>query len=207
MQDSDQLEQHGIIEFAGLESEADAIARLGAFARVDKKRIQRIGATEDRSRGREFSLSAMYKHGAFPWHTDGAVAWASPRLVALLCIDLDEVAPPTELIDLYSESASVLVQAFRAALIKADLEGWRSSVMRVSEVRDGRRMFRWDPRFRIISGDHNLPQLVDGATASRKVEWALGKLIIFDNWRFLHRRPALLPGSRRTFLRAYSKGE
>ncbi len=144
------------------------------------------------------SLSARFGRQAFPFHTDLAHHPVPPRFVLLRCRRAASSSVPTLLID-----------GLRALLECRHAEVFRRDVWLVSGGR-GRfytTIVRWMPPEKawIVRYDPVcmrpalesfaqsaalLDQAINEAEVA-EVEWAPGSLLLFDNWRMLHSRPAV----------------
>jgi L-asparagine oxygenase len=137
--------------------------------------------------------------GRFPFHTDAAHHRAPPRFVLLRIADGSETTTPTELVDFNSLSIS------RADVETLRREPWlvRGGVglkfFSAILFGDGVNLvLRFDPGcMRPASGTnpcgHDILSDALAVAGTRRVDWRPGRMVVFDNWRFLHARPAVQP--------------
>ena len=157
-------------------------------------------------RGNKFaakSFSDLHGHLTFPWHTDGAVALSPPRYIAMLGYQVERDAAPTELFDV--ATCDEIDMSLRAQLLQIKLPNGNCRRLRCSEVRNNTRLRRWDSRhFNPLASNTELLNLLKVTSPSNSITWNNGRLLLFDNWRFLHRRPAVNLNARRAIWRGYS---
>jgi alpha-ketoglutarate-dependent taurine dioxygenase len=152
-----------------------------------------------------WSLSGVYGRAAFPWHTDGAVAELPPQYVVMWLREASGCPVPTELSDpLETLSADLLGVARRAALKIKSRGGevtYRSMIYRAGDLS----ILRWDPRVcELPSSESHLSAAMNSLRVDVTVSWIPGRLLIFNNWRMMHRRPPVEPEVTRSLLRLYS---
>lgn len=190
---SDVREQLDADGYVWLDHQGDA--SVGAsLGRLGEPQIL---APADKASARSWSLSGAYGFDRFPWHTDGAVSSSAPRWLLLRAIRIT-AATSTELLDPDHGLTATLRQTVLrvrdgvgriryapAALPTA--EGWR---------------IRWDPRICTPIGKAFVED-VEAIEPTVAVQWEPNRLLIIDNHRLLHRRPAVEPGSSRLIERTY----
>ncbi len=195
-----ELRHRGYVEF---DDAADVWVELG-------KQLGRVGSRHEinarpASAARAGTLSATHGFGAFPWHTDGAIAASPPRYVALRSpIGSDT---PTELLDLALNPD--VATALGATLLRVRCHGDRYRYVMSKSVGREPACFRWDPHRCEAVGETAKPDLPDEQTpASHVVRWVPAHTVIFDNWRVLHRRWAITDAESptRTLQRLYIYG-
>lgn len=195
-----QLRREGlaITDSADISMTQDLLSKVADY----ESKFDKILSPRRRTDARN-TLSDLHGFGAFPWHTDGAVAVTPPRYIALLGHCVDVHASPTELVDL--TAASQVDGLLKARLLRVRLASGQIRRLRCSEMRGGVRLRRWDPR-------HYFGDRQDMATTiltleelqpTHSIEWLTGRLAILDNWRFLHRRPEVNPQVNRAIWRGY----
>lgn len=148
--------------------------------------------------GGKWSHSDHYGFGYFPWHTDGAVAVLPPRWMLLEC-ELVEGSSRTELLD---PSAELVRRLRKCAMRVRNRTGRVRYVAPVSPTADGKHRLRWDPRVCEIN-DAALRVLIEDEPPTGICEWVEGRVLLVDNWRLLHRRPAVDPSAQRRLIRSY----
>ncbi|MDP9821052.1 TauD/TfdA family dioxygenase [Nocardioides massiliensis] len=180
--------------FATFQSRRDAQPAIASLGIEDSPTtlVPKPKATSD-----PWSHSDLYGYGAFPWHTDGAVATTPPRWMVLECERLER-ASHTELLDLPAE----LLDRLRRLPMRVRDRNGRVRFLSAYRVVNGVRCLRWDPRVCVVK-DTELSHLIGQQPPTVLCEWAAGRVVIVDNWRLLHRRPAVDPGAARTLLRTY----
>lgn len=153
----------------------------------------------ERSVHQPWTLSDHYGYGEFPWHTDGAVARIPPRFVALGRVDGSYGGPNTELLDVRSKLGLAKLHELRGTVLRvSSRSGRRSYRCAYSEI-DGQPILRWDERVCTVArGLKDLAFLLDGCEPTAVIEgWGDGRVLVFDNWKLLHRRPAVSHPTRR----------
>lgn len=158
----------------------------------------------NRSVARAASLSSQYEMGAFPLHTDTA-HWPLPARYLLLCCldpgvsDRGSLLLPISGLNMSDKDRAVL--AAGVFLVRNGRNSWFSSIL-MSE----RPFVRYDPG--CMS-----PATVLGAEAARlmeqraadgrqiRIRWAVGTVLIVDNWQVLHGREAALDDVERVLMR------
>lgn len=153
---------------------------------------------KDPADARPRSLSGVYGRGAFPWHTDGAVAADPPRWLGMYSSASSAVA--TEILD---PSPDLLDTLSRTTVRATDASG--QTVMRVAmmNVSENLTRVRWDPRA-CPSGDPELDALVEAEVATGHATWAGDTWVVIDNFRLLHRRPSAFSDPSRELHRYYA---
>lgn len=157
---------------------------------------ERLHAADSRA-ARVWSLSGTFGRNSFPWHTDGAISSRPPRWLVLQPVCLSSPTT-TDLLDLPSN----LRRRLRRTVLLAKDRAGRSRYLPGSiPTPDGERV-RWDPRTCIpctpVIGDD-----IASTAPTATVEWRIGRTLILDNHRLLHRRPAVARGEDRVLERTY----
>lgn len=136
------------------------------------------------------SLSSRYGVSRFPLHVNGAHQVAPPRYLALACVNEGKYPTPTLLADFdRKEIPSRLLAAAHSSVFRVR-NGRRSFF---ASVLDRSRPFvRFDPGCMIpvnAAGEDTFAALSDilGAKAI-SIDWSVGDVLVFDNWRLLHGR-------------------
>lgn len=145
-----------------------------------------------------WSLSGVYGLGKFPWHTDGAIAADPPRWVVMRAVHVSEPTC-TELLDPPTETRELL----RRTLLRTENRIGRIRYLPAAvPSKSGRLRIRWDPRtckprtgLTIEDMERNKPTM--------SIDWRQNRLLVIDNSRFLHRRPAVGIGVDRLIERRY----
>lgn len=180
---------------------AESLLRL--LGKVDPARNGFIEPV-DKEDARPNSLSESYGLQQFPWHTDGALSTNPPRYIAMLAVDVESYVPPTELLDLVEGRSGYLSTMLRGCVLTTeDASGHRRS-LKATEMRAGKRLHRWDTRVCSPYGPRSADVVFEMLPPTGVIEWADGRLAIFDNWRFLHRRPKVEAGKVRKLWRGYA---
>lgn len=181
----------GFAVFADRDSAAPIIKALGP----ESSAARLIPKAPAPSRG--WSHSDHFGFGQFPWHTDGAIASEPPRWIVLECERLGSatytelLAPAPDLIKLMRRSVATVTTR----------SGYRKALPVAVPLPGGRVRLRWDPRV-CMTSDGKLAQSISGQPPSTVCEWDPGRVLIFDNWRLLHRRPAVTDPDR-VLIRTY----
>lgn len=186
------LTSHGVVRFETPEEARAAAVSLG-FTTADE-------ILRPRSTGAGWSLSDTYGHGAFPWHTDAAVALDPPRWFVLSAAEISEETQTEVLIP----PAAVLTKMRRSPLRVRSRNGRVRYLPAAVRERYGHRL-RWDPRV-ASPAMPGLAEEIEALQATCVIEWNPGVSVIVDNHRALHRRPAVGVGSNRTLIRYYVHG-
>lgn len=149
------------------------------------------------------SMSAAFGLGAQPWHMDMAHRPSPARFILLSCIEPSDQSCATELLD------------WQQALGEEDLATARREPILVRSGRasfyttmldEDRRFLRQDPT--CISGlsdrGRMLQVKINETTfePNCRIRWQAGSTLVFDNWRFLHRRTDATHSKSRILLRA-----
>ncbi len=154
---------------------------------------------------RDWSLSRHYGLRAFPWHTDGAISRHPPRYVALYARSVELGGATTDLLDVQARSSAQFFETVKSCVLRGCDSVGRPVIRRAYEVLEGSPCIRWDRRVFSVDAPRvrRAEDLLNRLQASHSVDWRDGMLIIFDNWRFLHRRSDVRPDEKRTLLRFY----
>ncbi|TNC44652.1 TauD/TfdA family dioxygenase [Mumia zhuanghuii] len=147
---------------------------------------------------RQGTHSALAGLGTFPWHTDGSIALTPPRWMVLRCLEVTrptstEFCLPDGNLRRALGQLTLLIRqengrkAYVPAMVKSSIEHYR---------------IRWDPRARILGPDA-ARSAVEGAEPSDAVSWRKGRVIVVDNHRVLHRRPAVVATDGRVMMRTF----
>lgn len=164
-----------------------------------EKSLVAVLKPQDRAIARPNSTSALYGRDAFPIHTDMA-HWPLPPRYIVMRSSLVVAGFPTVLIDSCGLQLNAVVR-----------ENWARASWMVSRVRQpflcsmffdykGKRGIRWDvctmspygELANTIAADISLAfrNLVDSSPIA--IEWQSSEdILIIDNWRILHMRPAI----------------
>jgi alpha-ketoglutarate-dependent taurine dioxygenase len=155
-------------------------------------------SVRDSSAAPPTSLSGKYGVGVFPWHTDGAQLRSPPRLLLMRTAAGTHADTPT----LWTDGLRIAMR--NRALIDDLREGrWL--------VRHGRPAFSVSAvvgttlRFNLDQMEPETPEAVRASevllrtlstSATREHHWRDGEVLILDNQRILHSRPAVPQSDR-----------
>jgi alpha-ketoglutarate-dependent taurine dioxygenase len=174
----------------------------GPLSADELTQIGRVGPVHlltprDQENADPWSLSGIYGTGDFPWHTDGAVSPKPPRWIILQAMDVP-LGTSTEL----HEPTLLLRQALARTVLRS--KDRQKKVRYLPAILDEGEVWRlrWDPRTCTPRGEVTIER-VQELTPSESIEWKNGLVLIFDNFRFLHRRPAVPAAARRVLARNY----
>lgn len=194
------------VEFSAPDRHHDAILDLAdAFGMVTATR-GRSAIDELRPKAqieaRPGSMSATFGLEVQPWHMDMAHRPLPARFVLLSCVDAGERECATELLEWRQllENNDLATAASEPMLVRSGRVAFFATMLDA-----GRRFLRYDPA--CISGltDEGRSLLAKigrtPCTATHRMRWRPGRTLIFDNWRFLHRRADASHSRQRTLLR------
>jgi hypothetical protein len=185
------LEHHGYLLLGPRDAPDQLIKRLG---RLGQPMLLR---PTERDRARSWSLSGTFGQDAFPWHTDGAISSCPPRWLVLRPVRLSEPTA-TELLD---PSDDLRERLGRTVLLAKDRAGRARYLPALMLMKAGYRL-RWDPRT-CRSRSTAVAQDVARAMPTSVVAWDFGITLVIDNYKLLHRRPAVSAASQRVLERTY----
>jgi alpha-ketoglutarate-dependent taurine dioxygenase len=151
----------------------------------------------DRQVSRGWSLSGSFGRSAFPWHTDGAISSRPPRWIVLRAVELSEWTS-TELTD---PSDGLLRSLQRTVLVARDRLGRARYLPAYVPMDHGHRV-RWDPRTCRPRSEETAVE-VAMTPPSAAIEWRPDLSVVIDNYRLMHRRPAVGAGAERVLERTY----
>jgi hypothetical protein len=172
---------------------------LGQPIAPDKRRIvQQLLARESREAPIN-TYTGMYGLGAFPFHTDMA-NWTIPPRYVLLRHYRGNLLPPTFLLDSRILLSDVNQEALSRGIWLARALS-RSFVVNIISQKQGKVIFRWDGAFlrpitREAKGAHcEMLELIREKAQQHltPIYYESSSILIIDNWRILHSRPALQP--------------
>ncbi|WP_144127755.1 TauD/TfdA family dioxygenase [Catellatospora sichuanensis] len=188
----DELEAHGwaVLDHIAAHDVASKLGQVSPPMRLEPK---------DTDDARPWSLSGVYGLGAFPWHTDGAISSNPPRWMLLQTIELSD---PTWT-ELLAPVPDTLAGLRRTTLRAVDRAGRVSYLPAVVPLGDGRLRLRWDPRICTPRTGLTVDE-VEGHVPTARVEWQPGRLLVVDNFRIMHRRPAVHGQTKRLLERTYA---
>jgi L-asparagine oxygenase len=197
----DELDQEGIVITACARAEFESLA-AGLGRLVPAKRggpvIDQL-VPRRREDAPMRSLSGAHGYDEFPFHTDAAHHRLPPRFVALRLQDDAESETPTLLVD------SRVVPLSEEELATLKREPWLvkggpyrtfyASILGPTPS-GSRLLLRFDPVcMEAISGTvprgGRVIEAAVRAAAQIQVKWIRDRVVIWDNWRFLHARPAI----------------
>jgi alpha-ketoglutarate-dependent taurine dioxygenase len=189
------LEEHGYLLLRPQNAPNKFIEGLGRLSQPTLLRSM------DREVARRWSLSGTFGQDAFPWHTDGAISSEPPRWLVLRPIDLSE--PTTT--ELLSPCPELRERLQRTVLLAKDHVGRARYLPALMLTKDGHRI-RWDPRT-CRPRSTLTAQDIAAAIPDFIVKWELGDTLLIDNYKLMHRRPAVNATVTRTLERTYVWGE
>jgi len=135
--------------------------------------------------------------GEFPWHTDGAVSDVPPRWVLLTCL-VNEAKADTEL---YLPSATQL-ETLNSIVLRTQNSLGQVRYLPAISVVGANPLIRWDPRA-CPPTDQLIVDMFDDAQPTASINWQVGQTLLFDNFKFLHRRTRVSDGQERVIRREY----
>lgn len=175
----------------------DGATSSAVGAQLGRTGPSEVLAPRERAAADPWSLSGAYGLRAFPWHTDGAIASKPPRWLLLRAVRLSRPTC-TELLDPHPELLAVLR---RTVLRVTDRAGRVRHLPAAVYERDGWRL-RWDPR--TCRPRVGIPvEEMEKHPPSATIEWRRDCLLVVDNTRLLHRRPAVDGLAERLIERTY----
>lgn len=179
---------YAILQDADITDIGASLGRMGQPAALTPKRQDEADS---------WSHSGIYGLGVFPWHTDGAVSSNPPRWIVLRALETSSTTS-TELLQIDS---TLLAKLRRTVLRTTERLGRVKYLPAVVPYGDGWRL-RWDPR--ICEPVRGLAvQEVASCEPTARVTWRPGRVLVIDNYRLLHRRPAVSGEERRVLERTY----
>ena len=190
-----ELETYGFIKFTSIESARETINYLGKNLGTS---LLEPKSAEDSN---PWSHSGVNGYGAFPWHTDGAISLNPPRWMMLECL-VAETSTSTELL-LPDENALSLLR--KVVLKMTDQIGRSRFLPAAVPLGKGRFRLRWDPRVG-VPGDPGIIDSIESRGASNTMDWQEEAVLVVDNYRILHRRPAVRHDAKRILRRTYFGG-
>ena len=153
---------------------------------------------KDATQARAWSLSGTFGLDAFPWHTDGAISSDPPRWLLLRAVELSD---PTRT-ELLIPPADLLGGLHRTTLRAVDQFGRARYLPAVVPLSDGNFRLRWDPRTCTPRTGLAIED-VEGSAPTVHIEWFAERLLVIDNYKVLHRRPAIHRQTNRLLERTY----
>lgn len=185
------LEHRGHLLLRPEDAPSELIKSLGRLGRPALLRpTEREGA-------REWSLSGTFGHDAFPWHTDGAISSLPPRWLVLRPVELS--GPTTT--ELLNPCAELRERLGGTVLLAKDHAGRARYLPALMLTKDGHRL-RWDPRT-CRPRSPGVAREVAEAMPTSVIRWELDVTLVFDNYKLMHRRPAVTASTERVLERTY----
>ena len=187
-------ERHGakVIAIAGT---------LGTITALRRHHAIEVLRPRTQSQARPGSMSAVFGSGVQPWHMDMSHRPSPARFILLSCMDPGERPCATELLDWHqllsseqlalADEAPVLVRCGRASFYTTMLDSQH-------------RFLRHDPTCITALTDAGRAvqaQIIAASECAHTIHWQRGRTLIFDNWRFLHRRTDASHSPSRALLR------
>lgn len=147
---------------------------------------------------RHWSLSGVYGLRAFPWHTDGAISSSPPRWLLLKAVELS-YPTCTELL----VPDAGMIASLRGTILRArDRSGRVKYLPAIVPDPCGSSRLRWDPRTCAPRTGLRIEE-IEERSPSVRIEWDVGRLLVVDNFKLLHRRPAVQEQGKRLLERTY----
>lgn len=172
-------------------STADVGRRLG------RSGLPHLLTPRDRAAAKEWSLSGVYGLGPFPWHTDGAVSSTPPRWLLLRAIQVS-ARTATELL----EPDSDVLAAMRQTVLRVTDRAGQVHYAPAALPHGDQWQLRWDPRVGSPRGALT-GQKMEQQLPTAVIEWKEQRILVVDNARLLHRRPAVDGSAQRILERIY----
>jgi hypothetical protein len=151
----------------------------------------------DRREAPGWSMSGVYGRDAFPWHTDGAISSHPPRWLALRPVEFSE--PTTT--ELLEPDAKLRDRLKGTVLVARDHAGQARYLPALMPIKDGYRL-RWDPRT-CHSRSSEVARDIACAGPTAVFAWKPNVTLVIDNYKVLHRRPAVAVDAYRVLERTY----
>jgi L-asparagine oxygenase len=146
------------------------------------------------------TYSGIFGLDCFPFHTDLAHWPLPPRYLLLRCVR-GYADVPTLLLDGRAMAAVVGHDTMARALVKPRRpQSGELRIHRLLQTVDCREIVRWDeiylqPASPVGSeASTRFKSLIDEAAPAHAVMINDGDVLVIDNWRMLHARPAIAPG-------------
>lgn len=148
------------------------------------------------------SLSAQCGTGPQPWHVDLSHFPEPARYLVMSCLREGQAQVPTELLEREAflsrrNRSDALSEPF---LVRSGRRSFYGSILEGSK-----RFVRFDPgcmQGATSRATDLMKRLLDDAPLpSYAHQWALGDILVIDNWRLLHRRADASQSSHRVLLR------
>ena len=163
------------------------VARLIGASVMDHRYL----VPRDRTSASPQTLSAEHGLGAFPWHTDGATWTTPPRFIIMRSIG--ETRTPTAWLDgRAAMNGAAFDQHLRTGtwLVKGRIPFYTSAIdSTTSSIRfNPDVMSPASPQARLAHT--SLANVLHSAPALMH-HWTVGEVLVFDNHRILHARPAV----------------
>lgn len=198
----DQLEAQGYALLGCLDA-SEVIARMPwVTGRVGEAEIL---APTVSSHARAGSLSAIYGMGAFPWHTDGAIAADPPQYVVLSLVVAADDPARTDILNLNDQKAASLKALLRRSSLElVNSRGQKRHLPAFAMSPKGTPLFRWDPRAKPVGrAASEIPHHLEWLAPTASIDWLPGQFLVIDNYRSMHRRNAVHERGGRRLLRFY----
>lgn len=143
------------------------------------------------------SLSSRYGAEAFPFHTDAAHKRTPPRYVFLRAISNSTSIRPTLLLDFQSINLApedLLTLERDVWIVNSGRASFPTTLISHSSKPD-QKVLRYDtacmqPAHEGFKKSENIMSRILEQAKSIEISWTQGLIVIFDNWRVLHARPA-----------------
>ena len=148
------------------------------------------------------TYSGIFGFGQFPFHTDLANWTCPPRYLLLRCIR-GYADVPTMMLDGRAIAQEIGSELMGRALARPRRpRGGEVRMLRLRQLDGANEIIRWDTEY-LKPASHvgelafsSFQRIVDEATAVPAVMVDEGDVVVIDNWRMLHARPAIAPNRR-----------
>lgn len=175
----------------------DGDAAKVAMALGRKGRPELLSPARQNS-ARPGTLSGDAGYGAFPWHTDGAIALRPPDWLVLRGVNFS-TSTCTEL----AVPSATVVQLLSRTVLRARTPAGAARYLPayLPRTMDGGPRIRWDES-KCPPNRLDVSVRVRSLRPTKSIVWHEGQIVVIDNRRLLHRRPPVQDG-RRTIERTY----
>jgi hypothetical protein len=178
-----------------------ALCLGGAMLPGRNGKIRETLETIDAHEAHRHSLSRFSGAGAQPWHVDGSHLTVPPRYVILGCHrNAGAGAPPTQLMRVKDAGFPLPESRYETFIVRNGRSSFYSTIASTD-----RPWIRFDPgcmSSRTAQGRTMLEALESlPAQPCLNLEWAVGEILVFDNWAVLHRRGSASGPGHRALLR------
>jgi hypothetical protein len=193
------LVNNGYLETRGSKDDFLQIAKsLGNIlpSRINGPEID-ILTPKTKEEAHPHSLSKLYGVHDFPFHTDGAYFLIPPKYILLRYVSGVNNPTPTIIFPIKDEVNDYNIEALKFDIWLVKFRDKNFYVNIASDtLRKGEMIFRFDPGCMkpVTKSSIGLTSIVkDRIHKQKEIEWFSNKILILNNWHFLHSRPNVLP--------------